>query len=333
MKISKHSAIIEKMTEMAKNPWIPAPLFVNQEEEEKVEKINEDIPINQVMLQLEKYNHSSPNESYLQLVFQLSNDKSIIENIKTGSRYTNMYKLDKIDFNYLHRRSLKFLIIEKTGFCCFKKEIPVAESLIKLDFLKNISNWEKTLSFTPLNSQDVSKSSISAILKIRNSLDKNEFITTSKTSITITKTFPPFKGASVDGQIDEELKPTSINKNIGNPVRKPTLKNPQNNNQKNQVNISNISIISKLPDYKMSDFKQEELTNPDFIDNLVSIKVLNFKIDQVNREIQGIEGRAPPHLREKLLKMKVKKNVSFYNSVFRISNGRRSFTGILLRFN
>jgi hypothetical protein len=293
------------MTEMAKNPWIPAPLFVNKEEEEKNEKINEDIPINQVILQLDKFTHSSANESYLQLIFELSNDKSVSENIKTdsGLKYSKMFKLEKSEFNYLHRRTLKLVIFEKTGFCCFKKDLPIAEIVIKLDFVKKISEYQKTVNFVS-NNKDVSKSTVSVTVKIRNSLDKNEFVIKSKTSIAITKTFPPFKGVAVEGLIDEEEKPRNINKDIQKAVRKPTINKNQTDNSNSQAKMPELKV-----QYQMSDFKQEELTNPDYIDNLVSIKVLNFKIEKVNKEIQNIEGRAPQNLREKLVKMKVKKNV------------------------
>jgi hypothetical protein len=42
-KVEFHTKLIAKLTEYAKNPWVPAPLYSYVEEEEKVEKINEEI--------------------------------------------------------------------------------------------------------------------------------------------------------------------------------------------------------------------------------------------------------------------------------------------------
>ncbi len=42
-KIEFYNKLIAKLTESAKNPWVPAPLYNYVEEEEKIEKINQNI--------------------------------------------------------------------------------------------------------------------------------------------------------------------------------------------------------------------------------------------------------------------------------------------------
>ncbi len=43
-KIEFYNKLIHKLAEFAKNPWVPAPLYSHVEEEEKIEKINEEVP-------------------------------------------------------------------------------------------------------------------------------------------------------------------------------------------------------------------------------------------------------------------------------------------------
>jgi hypothetical protein len=317
---------------MVKNPWIPAPLYVNKEEEEKIEKINEDLPINQVNIKIGKITHPVTN-IYLNFLFQLSNEKSIVEYLtkpenQTYFNYQNNIKLDKTEYNYLHRKNIKLTLIEKQGFCCFKKDVPVGECLIKFDPFKSSSIIEGEFEFKTIqaeggnensNSSNISGSKIFFSAKIRSALVNKEYIMVSKTGLAVTRTFPPFKGENVHGIIDEENRPVEINKNLKVVKKEIDFEDKQPKvDKKKKINASpnkeKNSQQKKLPEmnveFKMSDFKQEELENPDFIDNLVSLKVLEFKIKKTDEEIQKIEGRAPPKLREKILKMKVKKNVS-----------------------
>jgi hypothetical protein len=205
--------------------------------------------------------------------------------------------------------------MEKQGFCCFKKDVAVAECNIKLDPLKSSSIFEGEFEFQKVEgASEIKGSKIFMSVKIRNAVANKEYVTVSKTGLAVTRTFPPFKGENVEGVIDEENKPTNINKNLKVVKKEIDIDDKQKNNKKVPVGDKN-NKEKKLPEnnveFKMSDFKPEELENPDFIDNLVSIKVLEFKIKKVDEEIKKIEGRAPPKLREKILKMKVKKNVKF----------------------
>lgn len=305
---------------MAKNPWIPAPLYVNKEEEERIEKINEDVPINQLNIKIGKITHHLSN-IYLNLQFQLSNEKTIVEYLtkqdsQTSFLYENCIKLDKTEYNYLHRKNIKLTIIEKQGFCCLKKELPVGECIIKFDALKSTSFIEGEFEFLPLKSNlnENSKSKIYFSAKIRSALVNKEFITISKTGLAVTRTFPPFKGENVHGIIDEENKPKEINKNLKKEVDLEVKGKVVAGGNKISSSNQGKNIRKEKPpelnvEFKMSDFKQEELENPDCVDNLVSLKVLEFKIKKTDGEIQKIEGRAPPKLREKILKMKVKKHV------------------------
>lgn len=301
---------------MAKNPWIPAPLYVNKEEEEQVEKVNEEIPSGTMILNIRKLEHSNLGV-HMEMLLQLSENRAITDRInkretEADFKYSREIKLERSEYNHLFRKTIKLVLIAKKG-CCFVKEVPVAECQVKLDNFKSSSLIEGDFPFKSLDSEEDCKGSkIFISAKIRSALANKEYITTSRTVLSVTRTFPPFKGDNVDGVIDEEAKPKNINKNV-KVVKKEEVAAQSKKQQ--PENKSPKKMPELKVDFKMSDFSQEELENPDCLDNLVSIQVLLFKIKQVEDQIKKIEGRAPPHLRDKLLKMKVKKNVTYFRNL------------------
>ena len=130
---------------------------------------------------------------------------------------------------------------------------------------------------------------------------KKYYETVSKEAIRITKIYPPFTGKQ---QIESEnqnnnKQPTTAptpttNKKEPAPTQKNNTKNTAATNEKE-------TVIDK------SKFKPEELEDVDFIDNLNSLKVLEFKIKELEAKIKKIDGRTPRELLQKKVKMNVKK--------------------------
>lgn len=159
-------------------------------------------------------------------------------------------------------------------------------------------------------------------VKIRNPVVGKEYNTVSKTVLTITKTFPPFRG---EGAVESHSYPGSDRKaDIGDKQMVSERKPPTKTDSKKKVTVTqeskkkepqqqssqtNGKPKTEKPHVDGSEFSKEELADPDIPDNLNSMKVLLFKIGQIENEIKNIEGRAPPKLREKLLKTKCRKNV------------------------
>lgn len=54
---------------------------------------------------------------------------------------------------------------------------------------------------------------------------------------------------------------------------------------------------------------KEDINNPDNIDNFVTVKVLDYKINELLNKIQKIEGRTPSNMRQYLIALKKKKSV------------------------
>lgn len=140
--------------------------------------------------------------------------------------------------------------------------------------------------------------------------------------MTITKTFPAFRG---EGAVESHNYPTENKKvelsdreivstpKANNKVAKSTQPKPEKTVEKNTSKEKQPQKVRTSTEPKeiidASEFTKEELLDPDIPDNLNSIKVLEFKIDKVQKEINAIEGRAPQKLREKLIKTKCRKNV------------------------
>jgi hypothetical protein len=112
--------------------------------------------------------------------------------------------------------------------------------------------------------------------------------------------------------IQEVKKPESqnIQKPKNNPPQnqKPIQKKVENKQTENKEsgNNSEIEKIKKMPEIDKNKFKPEELDDPDIIDNLVSVSVLENKDKELDEKIKKIETRIPRPLREKSNRIKVK---------------------------
>lgn len=107
------------MMEMAKNPWIPAPLFGMSEEEEQIEKINDDIPENSMSVSIGALT-STMEDVYLEMVIPYATDKNIHEliNKRSGTndfKYNHVFKFEKNDFKYLHRKTITLVMVIRAG--------------------------------------------------------------------------------------------------------------------------------------------------------------------------------------------------------------------------
>ena len=79
--------------------------------------------------------------------------------------------------------------------------------------------------------------------------------------------------------------------------------NTQSNNTQIQTTTTKASV-NAIANIKLS---KAEIENPDIIDNLITIQVLDYKINEYTEKIKKIEGRTPKELREFMVKLKVKK--------------------------
>ena len=112
-------------------------------------------------------------------------------------------------------------------------------------------------------------------------------------------------------KISQDKIPINQNKNeTQNQMKKENInKNKKvitNNNQDNNKNQNQVK--KQHPYIDKNKFKKEELEDPDIIDNLVSVSVLEFKDKELESKMKKIETRIPRPLRDKSNKIKVKMN-------------------------
>jgi hypothetical protein len=192
---------------------------------------------------------------------------------------------------------------------------------IKLDPLKTVSKISDSFTFKLESKRFEPK--LDVTIALRNPISGKEYTTVSKTVLTITKTFPPFRGEGAveshnypgsDKKVDlsekdmtQSIKPVKKPESNVNKTQQEATKNKASEDKPKQQQSTDLK--PNKPKIDPSIFSQVELDDPDNIDNINTIKVMEFKIEKLQNQINQIEGRAPPKLREKLIKIKCKKNI------------------------
>lgn len=126
------------------------------------------------------------------------------------------------------------------------------------------------------------------MIKLRHPTVEMEYETITKKNFEIIKVFPSFTTF---------VKPEDI-------IRPKAEQARQNDIRVEEVKQDKVK--PKLADFDPNEFCPEEIEDPDYIENLKSLKVIEMKIKETQAQVDKIEGRAPPKLREKLIKLRVK---------------------------
>ena len=335
--LDKKKNLIEKCDKQLKlvkanlqDNWVPIPLFIKEEKTETIEKINKEIPASSINIfigKLLEYKHSK-NTLFIELKIDLKKElkATIEENKERNFDKLIKFEIDKTEFKHLYSRELTIELKTK-GF--FKNH--VEETIqIKLAKLKNDIKIEDE--YKLLNNNKNARLEVK--IEIRNPCVGQVFEEKTIVYYQITKMFPSFKiyllenlnkNKKADNEkekkeviekpketIQEVKKPESqnIQKPKNNPPQnqKPIQKKVENKQTENKEsgNNSEIEKIKKMPEIDKNKFKPEELDDPDIIDNLVSVSVLENKDKELDEKIKKIETRIPRPLREKSNRIKVK---------------------------
>ena len=342
-KIQKLNKTIQILKNNLQDKWIPAPLYSIQEKKIKKEKINEDIEPNYLRIYIGKLtDYKNGKNVSIGLKLVLSEKKEFKENVEAvnpgNAECTDFDKevnwnLDK-DLKHVFKEKLRVKLRYKSFFRTHVEGL----AYIPLKDLKNNIDIIKELHLNEQLNQDIPPK-IYIKIQIRNPCSGQVFEEKVYNNYVITKQFPSFKDKNAinqKGNIDinniphqkiEIQKPVKqekieINKQINNsPQKKPVPKKPTTQQIKTENKTENKTETKTetktenktenqpkkdQPHIDKSKFKPEELKDPDCIDNLVTVGVLQYKDKEIQEKIKKIEGRTPRALREKSNRIKVK---------------------------
>lgn len=171
---------------------------------------------------------------------------------------------------------------------------------------------------------------LNVTIQVRTPLVSKEYITKTQKVFKVVKTYSAFQEIEQKNVRDFNL--STIQLSNRNPDKKDSTKNTsikktttvssvkENEPNQNKLKIKHSQTEIKemnniLPENKIKDpidksiFSENELSNPDFIDNLNTMEVLDFKEKKLNQKFNTIEGRIPASLRQELITIRVKKKV------------------------
>lgn len=108
--------VVETLKELVKNPWAPVPEWEITEEEQKVEKINEEVEPENISIRIGKI-LNAPNNVYLTVVFSYGKNKVLNErlNKRYGEDefgYKHCIKLDRDSLSSVYKQSIELMLVQ-----------------------------------------------------------------------------------------------------------------------------------------------------------------------------------------------------------------------------
>ena len=323
-KINKYKEIIEGLNEKFKDKWVPVPEYCRNEEEDKVEKINNEIPENVMRIHIGKTNYEKDNV-YLKVKLK-NGDKELTKEVHLkGNKDFNEtwdWQFEKNEYKHLHKKELE---IEMERSYWYKFGGSNIKGSVKID-LKSLKD---TIQLTgDYNIDLVSKRatpSINVSINLRTPFAEKEYEKVTKEVLTVKKIYPPFnpKAAAIPGSgpAKQSHNSTSINTQKESHTQNLEQQKIEKHNEKKEKETikeksENKEIKEKAEEKPTKEevpqvidksmFKDEELSDVDGVDYLNSLKVLEYKLKLLEAQISKISGRTPRELLQKKVKMSCK---------------------------
>ncbi len=320
-KKEKFDKVINLLKEKMQDVWVPAPLFIEQEKEIKTEKMNKDIPECVVRIIFGKTTYVKDKSLYL-IVTHEGKHETKFEQKKPGNwEQTIDWKYDKGEFKAFHRNKITVQIWEKR--IIFKDTL---KGRFEMEPKELKSQIEVTKDYPITLESGRDKQTATVTFKVRTPCKDPEYIVETKTFLQVTKIYPAFnlKGgnnnqsaikleaqtASVTAQ-DLSVN-NSVNTSSTSNTKKPTAAKPTAQPQKPKpAQGGKPGAGGKKPAHPSapvdkSQFKEEELNDPDCIDCLNTLSVLQFKHNKYEEIRSKIDGRTPRDLMQRIIKIKCK---------------------------
>ena len=268
---------IDMLKQIATSQWTPAPLIAKKEKEIKKEIINDKIPLNVLQVHIGNTTYDK-DKVYVQITITYSGKvqtHKVQEATKGQFNQVVQFTFDKKEFKALYRNNIDIKIYRKKSI----RDVVKGDAVVSLEKLKNQISFT-TNAEIQLESKRY-KPTIEVKVDVRTPCVDAMVESVKVVNLEVVKVYPEFK---------------VVNASNGN---------TQSNNTQIQTTTSKVNAsVNAIANIKLS---KAEIENPDIIDNLITIQVLDYKINEYTEKIKKIEGRTPKELREFMVKLKVKK--------------------------
>ena len=288
--------IIKIFLEKQENQWTPAPLYYESEEEKKIQKINIDIPENTIRIIFGKTNYIEKENIYLVVkAIDTKIEKTIFQKATGDWSEPIDIQFDSKDFKSGYLAKFHVSIFEKNHLV---KDKYKGQFEMQPKDLKDHIECEGTYDIDLESKRKGQK--VDATFKVRTACKNPEYIIEKKPVLKVTRIYPPFNinvGNNKKSEIKIEVKQEKvtaedlkINNNINNNSIKKLTENvsAKTSDKKDQNAAPPAGIIKtggqpaekkgslkKIID--KSEFNDEELNDPDCINCLNTLQVLEFK--------------------------------------------------------
>jgi len=290
--------LIDILKEKFKDKWTPAPLYEKVMVEDRIEKISYEGAIFGLKVHVGKTDYDK-DKTYLKIALQVNQNKVLGKQVhlKQMGDYNEEWKweFNGDEFKSIAKNYLYVELYRQHTFSDDKK----GQGKIDLGNIRKGTSFKAECKIE-IESKRVEPTIIFLITPIMPE-GKKIYETIQKESIKITKIYPAFTGKQ---QVElSSDKNTQVNNQQPKTV---VVQKKQNIPSKPNTN-NNTNVNANQPKIDKDKFKAEELADIDIIENLNTLKVLEFKIKELEAKMKKIDGRTPREMLQKKVKMTCKK--------------------------
>ena len=309
--------LINKLKQYFQDTWAPAPLFAEQDQEIKKEKVNKDIPEFTLRIIFGKTTYNKDKSLYLIVRYPEKSLEKKFEQKKAGDWEQQIdWKFDKSDFKAIYRNKFHVEIWEKK--LIFKDSL---KGQFEMEPKELKSQLEVTKDWPITLDDGKTDKTANVTFKVHSPCKEPVYEIETKTVLQVTKIYMPFnlKGNNTQAAISMNIQSPQINpqdlaSNNNISQSKPTAggKQPAKTHQAQKPKPTaggKPGAGGKKPSgapIDKSQFKEEELKDPDCLDSLNTLSVLKFKQNKYEEIRNKIDGRTPRELMQRIIKIKCK---------------------------
>jgi len=290
--------LIDILKEKFKDKWTPAPLYEKVMVEDRIEKISYEGAIFGLKIHVGKTDYDK-DKTYLKIALQVNQNKVLGKQVhlKQMGDYNEEWKweFNGDEFKSIAKNYLYVELYRQHTFSDDKK----GQGKIDLGNIRKGNSFKAECKIE-IESKRVEPTIIFLITPIMPE-GKKIYETIQKESIKITKIYPAFTGKQqVELSSGENTQATNQQPKTVVVQKKQNIPSKPNNN-------NNTNVNANQPKIDKDKFKAEELADIDIIENLNTLKVLEFKIKELEAKMKKIDGRTPREMLQKKVKMTCKK--------------------------